>query len=328
MPQVKVVYNTGEIAHLWAHQKVKEARNRQGNFYFFGDTIFSYGSHFPIAKIVTRDRKKVVLFTVREYSQMTAQHKWMVRDACKHMPVLMVPCVTAKHREVLAYYRDQCNEGISYIRGAKAGFRAKQTVAHVEQCVSMCNRYAKFFGLSSKLGPPADWKDLEAKAGQLEARQTHLAADRAQQRQAKLDRLNELAQQEFSKVLEAWERGEFPTHRLPSVPEIYLRLRSKKLKTKLVETSRGAVVRLQFVRWLWELIKRVRQSGKSMTDIEPAPVNQTESDERLSYRVDRIDADGSVHAGCHHIGWPQIERFAKQIGWLNELSGSNQPATA
>ena len=317
MPQVRVVFNTSEIAHLWAHQKVKEARNRQGTFYFFGDTIFSYGSHFPIAKIVQRKGKKVVLFTVREYSQMTSQHKWMTRDACEHMTVLMVPCVSAKHREVLAYYRDQCNQGISYIRGARTGNRAKCTVAHVVEQVGMFKRYAKFFDLASTLSLPSDWKDLVAKADRLSVEQDARDIEIQRKKKLKQEQIEALAREEFSKVIVAWERGEFPTSQLPHVGEIYLRLRAKKLKTRLVETSRGAVVSLEFVQGLWGLIQTARSSKQSISDIEVGRGGKDAQSERLNYRVDRIDADGTVHAGCHHIQWPQIERFAKQLGWLN-----------
>ena len=51
----KHVFDTGEIPHLWAHRTQDEARNRQGNLYFTGDTIYSYGSHFPIARHVAND---------------------------------------------------------------------------------------------------------------------------------------------------------------------------------------------------------------------------------------------------------------------------------
>ena len=51
----KHVFDTGEIPHLWAHRTQDEARNCQGNLYFTGDTIYSYGSHFPIARHVTND---------------------------------------------------------------------------------------------------------------------------------------------------------------------------------------------------------------------------------------------------------------------------------
>lgn len=68
----RVFADEKEIAHLWFHQAQDSARNRQGTFYFSGDTIYSYGSHFPIARLVVADKgkrkgEKAVLFTARTY---------------------------------------------------------------------------------------------------------------------------------------------------------------------------------------------------------------------------------------------------------------------
>src|SRR6266403_280024 len=44
------VLTNSEIPHLWAHQTQEHARNGgNGSFYFRGATIYSWGSHFPIA---------------------------------------------------------------------------------------------------------------------------------------------------------------------------------------------------------------------------------------------------------------------------------------
>ena len=40
-----------EVAHAWANQTHEAMRGC--NVFFEGDTIFSYGHHFPIARIVT-----------------------------------------------------------------------------------------------------------------------------------------------------------------------------------------------------------------------------------------------------------------------------------
>ena len=39
-----------EIAHIWANQL--EYRGQQENLFFSGKTIYSYGYHFAIAKLV------------------------------------------------------------------------------------------------------------------------------------------------------------------------------------------------------------------------------------------------------------------------------------
>lgn len=36
------------------------------------------------------------------------------------------------------------------------------------------------------------------------------------------------------------------------------------------------------------------------------------------FRVDRINKDGSIKAGCHVIHWPEIERVAVELGFLDE----------
>src|ERR1700686_4812085 len=78
----KHVFDTGEIPHLWAHRTQDEARNRQGNLYFTGDTIYSYGSHFPIARHVTNDAgDRAVLFTTSTYRFTTSSHCSAVRSA-------------------------------------------------------------------------------------------------------------------------------------------------------------------------------------------------------------------------------------------------------
>ncbi len=78
----KHVFDTGEIPHLWAHRTQDEARNRQGNLYFTGDTIYSYGSHFPIARHATNHAgERAVLFTTATYSVTTSSHCSAVRSS-------------------------------------------------------------------------------------------------------------------------------------------------------------------------------------------------------------------------------------------------------
>ena len=79
--RVKHVHRYDMVAHLWAHQSQDSARNPCRNFYFDGDTIYSYGSHFPIARHVETKRGRAVLFTTRNYSVTTSGHKSTVRCA-------------------------------------------------------------------------------------------------------------------------------------------------------------------------------------------------------------------------------------------------------
>lgn len=70
-------YNsTSEVAHIWAHQLQDSARYSGGNFYFHGNTIYSYGSHFPCGKIVQNQQgKEAYILNSDSYSTTTAKHK-------------------------------------------------------------------------------------------------------------------------------------------------------------------------------------------------------------------------------------------------------------
>lgn len=74
--------NKREVAHLWAHQMQEEARYAGGNFYFYRQTIYSYGEHFPCGRI-TYNRKgdKAYILNTNRYSNTTAKHMVIVRGS-------------------------------------------------------------------------------------------------------------------------------------------------------------------------------------------------------------------------------------------------------
>lgn len=71
-----------QVAHLWAHQTQEEARNSQGNFYFYKNTIYSYGNHFPCGKIVFNKRgEKAYVLNDNSYSNTTSKHQGVVQSS-------------------------------------------------------------------------------------------------------------------------------------------------------------------------------------------------------------------------------------------------------
>ncbi len=82
--------NNREVAHLWANRSRQSAKG--SHFYFEGDTIYSYGSHFPIARLFLHPVTQTwaVLFTSRDYSQTTSKHKSYTRSACSHLECFFV----------------------------------------------------------------------------------------------------------------------------------------------------------------------------------------------------------------------------------------------
>lgn len=61
------------IAHAWAHQSSRNNALRGYAMYYEGPSIYSWGSHFCIARIVDApDGAPAVLFTTRRYSRRAA----------------------------------------------------------------------------------------------------------------------------------------------------------------------------------------------------------------------------------------------------------------
>ena len=87
-----VFTDNSTIAKLWATQAQHHARNKRRNFYFTGNTIYSYGEHFPIASIAEQFGRKYVLYNSRTYSVTTNRHQSAVSCAI-HRHLAMFPCL-------------------------------------------------------------------------------------------------------------------------------------------------------------------------------------------------------------------------------------------
>jgi hypothetical protein len=214
--RVKQVYSdNSEIAHLWAHKAQSSARNPRGNFYFNGDTIYSYGSHFPIARIVTVERgpnkgQEAILFTTRGYSSTTSGHIREVRsavyrwDKSKSKKVVYGPgpddfymdsgeMVEAGRRvftcydprldvsRQLAYWDAAIIESFRALAEAPKGTRAttKAKLFHAACArVSDANAFAEYFGERKRWKLPESAENMRAAIAEI---------DRANEAQAKRD---------------------------------------------------------------------------------------------------------------------------------------------
>lgn len=83
--------NNSQVAHLWAHQSQDRASG--SNFYFEGDKIYSYGSHFCAGKIFDN----IVLINSSGYSVTTSGHMTMVRQALS-VAYIEVPVPDARYK--------------------------------------------------------------------------------------------------------------------------------------------------------------------------------------------------------------------------------------
>lgn len=72
--------NNSMVAHLWANEKKESARG--SNLFFEGRSIYSYGYHFEVGRIVrNKCGEKAYLLNDKHYSSSTCKHQHCVRSA-------------------------------------------------------------------------------------------------------------------------------------------------------------------------------------------------------------------------------------------------------
>lgn len=303
--RVKHVVGADMVAHLWAHKSQDWAGvgPGRGNFYFEGDTIYSYGSHFPIARHITHKGKAAILFTTRDYSVTTAGHKHCVHSALSGLgiPAFYVYDIYAGHKEHLADYAQR----IAGIKAeyAKARTRKPEILDRLVSSVAQANAYATFFGLKTRFTIP----DLDKWSVECVGIQAKNEERRAQERSRQAERWKKQAQENLERdakraaALEAWVNGEpadFDFYNLP------VRLR---IKGDVLETSKGAEVPLDHAVRAFRVIKELYKAGQTYQ-------RNGHSIHVGHFVIDSVDADGTVVAGCHRIERAEVERIATLVG--------------
>lgn len=307
----KQVFDTGEVPHLWAHRTQDDARNKQGNLYFTGDTIYSYGSHFPIARHVANDSgRRAVLFTTATYSVTTSGHCSAVRSAIPSgIPVFHVPEVcncgfsgndlTADgHARNLGDYAERCEKHV--ITSARARSSSAKEWNH-EEAVGLRDEafaYCVFFGLSVPNIPEVPELDSEALAA-IRKREAKRAAEKAEQ--TKRERMEAIVRQQ--ELIAKWRSGQY-SGCLYDVPAML------RIDRDEVVTSRGVHFPVSHAKRALVLVRKIRESGQ-------AYARNGHTIYLGHYAIDRIESNGTVKAGCHVVSWEEIERIAPLLDSTN-----------
>lgn len=279
LKRAKRVWNSDEIFHVWAHQRVEEGKEpylRGGelygetgrNIYFCGLTLYSYGAHFPVGTLIKNKKGVIeaVLLNSGRYSSTTSGHQWAASGATRHLRQFTVPnlrCDKRAHQENLKYFETEIAEGLK--KAVKARQNRDSHLRGVSGTINAGNAYAAYFKLWRRFKPLAEY-DLDAlKVRVAEDQRKQTAAEKARNaamlRQAVERYESELEKYredliKFASKLATWRRGKGDSRslstpqkpldpRAPSVSyssrdmPVYLRVRGAKNK---VETNLGAVV--------------------------------------------------------------------------------------
>ena len=279
----KVFTDISKVAHLWANQLQDEARN-SGNFYFNGKTIYSYGSHFPIAKHVTNEGgENAVLFTKRGYSNTTSKHIAVTRQAANHLNVIKCDIPTASHQENFNGWKIEAELTAAKLPKAK---KPEKYLNELDAISREANNYAQFFGIEipAILGAILSIKDKNEWTAYHDQKTAILEAER-------LKKEAELKKQ-HKKALTEWKAGK--TSRL------YVRIQTDYLR---VNQEAARIETTQAVQIPMELAKRLFYSIKENT--------LNVGDKVLNFEVNEVGAQ--IKIGCHTFTKKYLLQFGSKV---------------
>lgn len=297
--RTKKVFPNDEVAHIWARQTQPTGRNSQGNFYFDGDKIYSYGRHFCIARLLPN---KQVLFTDRGCSKTTAKHINWVRYAVNHLELVYCANPDGGTGSNIPEFTKEFENLIGIIEAPRK--QQKTKAAAKQSLIFVADKVDKYLAAVGET--LENVQDSEFMAYYTTARNQDIAAlktqldiwEKEKQERQRLARIE--AEKRAKKVITKWKRGE--RVQIPYFVEtVYLRENVREYgveRTPVVETSKGARVELGRAKILFDLIK----SGR---DIKGFDLD--------GYTV--IGLNGVLTIGCHKIERKEINRFAKLMGW-------------
>jgi hypothetical protein len=303
-----------EVAHVWANNRHEVGHGSGKNVYFDGDTIYSYGRHFPIASFVTaRDGSDVVLFTTRSYSVSTAKHTGIVRRAIRPgTPIYYTADPSSRD------WRMMMRQSLEQAASLKAQAERRRSAWRKDYDLEAMERHiaaARFFAYEGRLRlPPDDEKALASaeryrREEEKRFRAARLAAEAAERErkeraEAYWDRLKPYwrSHQQFPPAIldEARAEGLHPSsaHGL----SIAMRLTPDGSE---IETSWGARFPVDHGIHAFRILKGLWERGATWERDGTGP--------RLGhYTIDEVTPDG-VQAGCHWVSRAEIELMADAL---------------
>lgn len=336
--RIKAVFGTDEIPHLWAHglEEGREIRNARRNLFAIGDTLYSYGSHFPIAQRVripangANDRRGevVYLYTTRRYSVTTRGHCYAAERAMSGNgrrfdidPVdgegrsLWEPLANRKGsaRPVAEWFQariDECAKDAAAPR-IRPATRAK----HLERAAAILEEWRAIhaaFGLRIGVGAvraPGSMDEVRAKyAAEFDALERERKARAEREREEAERRAKEEAERArvAATIVPAWRMGDAPRVKVDGSPDITIRdvpYPVLRIVGEEVETSWGARVPMDEARKALRILGRLLERGE-VVDSEPIG----------HFSGMRLERD-TLRIGCHPIPLDEVRAFCAAAGW-------------
>ncbi len=293
---MKTVFPHKELAHIWANQLQEQGHVSNRSMYFEGDTIYSYGGHFPIAKHVGNGK---VLFTTDTHSKTTAKHIAHVRNAASHLERIYVYNPRGGSHENFDKFLSKIKRELAGLLNARKPEKYIEPAKYVYQ---QAIKYAEFLGVPV----PNELTELIESVDKGEYKE-YLANEAA--RIAKEQAAREcIAHKKAIGDLKKWYKGEnvrlYARHGDRDHLRIIERMEDKK-HIKRIETSQGIEMPLEVARKAYNWVKLTIQAGGCNGDCHF---------KILDYEVTALTSK-LMTIGCHKIEMKEIEKIATILNW-------------
>lgn len=309
--------NNKEVIHRFAQLNNLTAKPPNGNISCRNNILYSYAT--PIAALHINERgERLVIITNHGYS-MTTSTKHMPSKADFHGVKVVYAISVGKGGgyELCGSpnYSPRNNEWVDssllrltqdieaeLLRIGRA--RTRQTFDHVECLADSLETLASFFDkpLPEEYTELKSIWDTTSDLNGLKTIQEMTAAAKAKAKAKREDA-----------ILKFRDGG--PTLAILNGGPTLLRLIKDKTE---VETSRGAVVPVQRLDKVWDIACAARQ-GKEIPKLSMHLGPYT-------FDTTRVSKAGDIEVGCHKIGFKELERMAKELGFINTLDSSSHVA--
>jgi len=298
--------NNQMVAHAWANQTNKGKRG--SNFFYDGKSIYSYGYHFEVGRIVETEKgNEIVLLNNASYSVSTNRHQSYARQACNHIESFTLPLnkdarLPFTNYNFVVFFR---HYGNIVIESSKKAMRSrKYSDLHLKDAVKAVDDWNKlrsyFPSLCEGIKRLTLPSDIQIK--KLNDQDKKERAKERKEKQARIEREEDAWLNYEKNYVSRMAKCLLRQRQVSYIPD-----QGCPPQTRLVdevETSQGARVPLQDAKLFFNAIKRFKDSPKACLDRFKVG----------DFRLSNLTPNGA-NIGCHFIAWKEMERFATQMGW-------------
>jgi hypothetical protein len=334
---MKTVFDNRQVCHVWAQQNQDRGRSNNGNVFFEGPTIYSYGYHFPMASFINAD---TVIINSDSYSVSTSKQQGYTHGAVYHKKRVHAPTSVlkaiagsgrnvfdekdAKKKAVAAFIewaetrcKSELKSAAQYLDKPRMKKRVAKHTANAVAAFESVRRFASELDITLPVKFNRQYEQLQNDSLSVLA-----GYDKEEKRLAalRLKRQKEYAKAQAKLVsdnLEEWRNhGDLDDNpkkweiisAIQNASKIFMRIARSGDE---IETSHGARFPIEHAKRAFALVRNCHD-GKFVWI-------RDQIDDRLlkrlditlgHFRIDEINEKGDVKAGCHFVEWDEIERMA------------------